>query len=195
MARKTLTHDEVLRLRTETTFDQSVSDILSTFDRATPSDVEAGTRWYDEAGEIAASLPGVTFEQGCAIIAHLSPRTPWARNVAGAIHFVTHNDRMEGILDANYQRALSSLEFADPSASFNGPKTARFYWNILGIRDVVTIDVWAARVVGVTEKQLSRVGVYDALEAAYQDAARQRGVDPATMQASCWVVQRNGRAA
>jgi hypothetical protein len=37
--------------------------------------------------------------------------------------------------------------------------------------------------------------VYPAIEHAYRVAAERVGVDPTTMQATTWVVARNGRAA
>jgi hypothetical protein len=62
----------------------------------------------------------------------------------------------------------------------------------------VTVDVWAARVAfgprDDAEQVLSRVGVYDAVERAYQIAAQRLGVDPVTVQATTWIVARGGRA-
>jgi hypothetical protein len=62
----------------------------------------------------------------------------------------------------------------------------------------VTVDVWAVRVALGTrpdaEQCLTRVGVYDALEHCYRLAAQRAGVDPTTMQATTWIVARNGRA-
>ena len=43
------------------------------------------------------------------------------------------------------------------------------------------------------EKALSRVGVYDAIEHSYRLAAARLGVDPVTVQATTWIVARNGR--
>lgn len=178
--------------------------ILRTFDRATSSDLEAGARWYDEAGQLAADLAGfsvpfdmeVTTAQVAVIIAHLSPRTSWSRNVAGATGLLRTGEAPACIGD-NVERATASLEFADPFTSFGRKalKTRNFAANILGDREAVTVDVWAARVAGVTEAELKLVGVYDTVAHAYRLAARARGVDPATMQAVTWVVARNGRAA
>jgi hypothetical protein len=177
--------------------------ILRTFDRATASDLESGARWYDEAGSLASQLSdsaGYSREQVAAVIAHLSPRTSWDRNVASAVALVREGGvaaRELGAIGDNVDRAVASLDWEDPVASF-GPKahkTRSFYLNILGDREAVTVDVWAARVAGVTEKELRRVGVYDQVAHAYRLAARRRGVDPSTMQAVTWVVARGGRAA
>lgn len=175
-----------------------VSRILRTFDRASVSDVEAGASWYSEAQDLAASLgaaSGHGREAAAAVISHLSPRTPWSRNVAGAVSLLVYGKRGDGILSANYDRARAALDhYGDPEETFGGPKTRRFYRNILGDTEAVTVDVWAARVAGVDETALSRAGAYDLVEHAYRLAARRRGVEPSTMQATTWVVVRNGRA-
>ena len=177
-----------------------VDRIVRTFDRATASDVERGARWYGDAEAIAASLAPMagSLEHAAAVIAHLSPRTSWARNIAGATELVAGGPATY-CLGANRDGARRALASTDPLATLNGPKVSRFARNILGDRDAVTVDVWAARVaLGPreldAEKVLTRAGVYDAIEHAYRLAAKRRGVDAATMQATTWVVARNGRA-
>ena len=199
-----MNHDQILRKRAGVTLPTVVARILRTWDRANPSDIEAGARWYDEAGQLASDLAdgtNWTRQDVAAVIAHLSPRTSWTRNVAGATAMVRSGDgdaaREVGCIGDNVDRAQSVLDGWDnPLDTFGvkAHKTRRFYANILGDREAVTVDVWALKVAGVTEQQLNRVGVYDALEHAYQLAARRRGVDPATMQATTWIVARNGRA-
>ena len=102
-------------------------------------------------------------------------------------------------MPANCDRAAAALVSDAPLSTINGPKTQRFAWNLLGIRTCATIDVWAARVafgesVVDPEKVLARTGVYETVEHAYKIAALRRGVDVATMQATTWIVARNGRA-
>jgi hypothetical protein len=189
--------DACLR-RVGTSTRRAVASILATFDRATPSDMEAGATWYADARELALALGergGWGVEHAAAVISHLSPRTTWTRNVAGATALLLAGKQAPGTIGANYQRAMASLQSETPEDSFSGPKTLRFYRNITGDTEAVTVDVWAARVVGLGEAALQRQGVYDAVEHAYRLAARKRGVTPATMQATTWVVARNGRAA
>lgn len=192
-------HNARLRKAGLPTVETLTRRILATFDRATASDVEAGSTWYSEAQDLAFHLgrnSGWGLRYAAAVISHLSPRTTWARNVTGAITLLTYGERADGIIGANYDRAQAALNLeVDPEETFGGPKTLRFFRNITGDVEAVTVDVWAARVAGVDEALLGRVGVYDAVEAAYQRAARRRGVTPATMQATTWVVARNGRAA
>lgn len=190
-------HNARLRKHGLPTVETLTRRILAVFEQASASDIEAGATWYSEAQELAFNLgrnSGYGAESAAAVISHLSPRTTWTRNVAGAIALLTFGDRAEGVIGANFDRASESLNYGDPIESFNGPKTRRFYLNILGDTEAVTVDVWAARVAGIDDLLLSRVGVYDAVEAAYQRAARRAGVEPATIQATTWIVARSGRA-
>lgn len=191
-----MSHDTTARKVFGLTHETIVRRILRTFDRATSADVEAGARWYDEAGELAASLAGrhhLQVDEVAGVIAALSPRTSWSRNVAGTVALLEDGDdaaRAMGCIGANVDRAVAVLD----GVPLNGPKTRAFAANIAGDREAVTVDVWAMRVADLDENLLSRKGAYDAVADAYRAAARRRGVDPATMQATTWVVARNGRA-
>lgn len=195
-----MSHDATARKVFGVTLETIVRRILKSFDSATPSNLEAGARWYDEAGQLAAELSDddgvIGVDHAAVVIAHLSPRTDWTRNVMGAVELIRHGQRGNGIIGDNFQRALDSLALGDPFESF-GPgasKTLNFARNIMGDREAVTVDVWACRVADLDELKLPRKGAYDAVAHAYRLAARRRGVDPATMQATTWVVARNGRA-
>lgn len=210
MVRKTRTNDEILTANGLGSMAETVVRILTVWNRSTDTDREAGARWYREDSEtvlgalVAAGAP--TREAAAAVIAHLSPRTTWARNVAGALALVSEGEAAAlalGCMSASVTRAVAALSApgADAAlATLKGPKTSRFARNLLGDSEAVTVDVWAARIamgacVEDPEKVLARTGVYDACEAAYREAAHRTGVDPTTMQATTWVVARNGRAA
>lgn len=185
-------------------FESMVLLILATWLRATAADREAGARWYGaDSGAILAALVlagARSLAHAAAIVSHLSPRTTWARNVAAAMALVTGGpDAAIGIgaMRANVDRAMRAADSDDPLDTFgvNAHKTRAFARNLLGDRDAVTIDVWAARVAGITEERvLKRVGVYDIVADAYREAARRMNVDATTMQATTWIVARNGRA-
>ncbi len=199
-SRKPRTHESALRSGAGTSVSATVRRILATWHAATPADVEAGATWYGDAGhhvDTLAALGGITREHAAAVISHLSPRTPWSRNVAGAYALVTTGEA-PGCLGANVARARRALASDAPLETFGGPKTRRFARNVCGDRSAVTVDVWAVRVALGTrpdaEQCLTRVGVYDALEHCYRLAAQRAGVDPTTMQATTWIVARNGRA-
>lgn len=172
-----------------------------------------------------ARLGNVDRVTAASVISHLSPRTTWGRNVAAATAILgAYGDggperaerafqaaRAVGAMRANVDRALGALtayaDGGDPLATFGpgAPKTRAFAANLSGDRTAVTVDVWAVRIAlspgwrrgqdDNSELVLGRAGVYDAIAQAYRVAARRRGVDPTTAQATAWVVVRNGRAA
>lgn len=199
MAKSDLSHDERLQTIGEST--RKVADrIVKMWNRATDADKEAGARWYAEGEAFIDELTvrsGKTRDQVAAVVAHLSPRTTWQRNLLGAQSLLL-TDQAPGCIGANVDRARKALAADQPLGTLNGPKTSRFARNLLGDREAVTVDVWAARVaLGArddAELLLGRVGVYEAIEHAYRVAARRVGVDPVTMQATTWIVARNGRA-
>lgn len=196
-----MSHDATARKVFGISLETIVRRILRTFDAATSSDLEAGARWYDEAGDLATMLAPYagSREHAAVVISHLSPRTSWSRNVAAATALLREGPdaaRQLGAIGDHIDRAMTALDYVRPLESF-GPaalKTRSFARNILGDREAVTVDVWACRVADLDELKLSRKGAYDAVAHAYRLAARRRGVDPATMQATTWVVARNGRA-
>lgn len=202
MARKLDTRPNATLSRVYGTSTRATVDrIVDTYGRATEADRAAGAGWYANGGAIIADLSartGLSPEHVAAVVSHLSPRTPWSRNVNGATNLVT-TGKAPGCLGDNVKRARRALESDDPLETFgpDAPKTRRFARNLLGDRSVVTVDVWAARVAlgdRASEATLGRAGVYGALEHAYRLAAARLGVDPVTVQATTWIVARNGRA-
>lgn len=195
-----MSHDTTTRQVFGVTLETVVRRILRTFDRATKSDVERGARWYDDAAQLVASLSTreVSLEQAASVLSALSPRTSWERNVAGATALLKSGPQAAldlGCTRANVEKARRAKR--DGLAVFGptSPKTGRFARNFLGDREAVTVDVWAMRVVDLDEGLLTRKGAYDAIEHAYRLAARRRGVEPATMQATTWILARGGRSA
>jgi hypothetical protein len=190
-----MSHDANLKRAGLASLETLTRRILRTFDRATASDLESGATWYEEAHNLATTLAtgDVDLERAAAVIAALSPRTTWSRNVAGATLLLTTGDVLPGLIGRNVDTARRAA--VDGFDALSGPKTSAFARNIAGDEESVTVDVWAARVVNVDpDAQLSRKGVYEAVAHAYRLAARRRGVTPATMQATTWIVARDGRA-
>lgn len=208
MARKTLTTAQILKANGLGGFEHCITRILGYWNRATAADAVAGASWYGEDSGavlrelVAAGAPSLA--HAAAGVSHLSPRTSWKRNVGGARLLFTEGPEAAaamGCMAANVARAAASMVSDEPLDTF-GPdahKTRAFARNLLGDRDAVTVDVWAARVaMGLggrdAEKILKRAGVYAAIAAAYREAAKRAGTDATTMQATTWIVARNGRA-
>lgn len=187
-------HNERLSRAGLPTVETLTRRILAVWDQATPGIIEHGANWYPGTGQIVTALAAkhhLDIETVAAVFAALSPRTPWARNVAGAVLLIETGDVFTGLIGRNVETARRVL--TEGPEVVKGPKTSAFAANLAGDTERVTVDVWAARVAGVEESLLSRVGIYDAIECAYQRAARRIGVEPSTMQATTWIVARNGR--
>jgi hypothetical protein len=62
-------------------------NLLAVFEEATPQEVIEGMAWYDEAHKLACDLAqrfGVSLDVAAGVIAALSPRSRWERNVQDA---------------------------------------------------------------------------------------------------------------
>lgn len=194
-----MTHSDILGTLDETT--RSVTDrIMSVWTRGSQADRQAGAVWYPTHEQLVDHLAGRaarTREAVAAVLAHLSPRTSWARAILGSRQLLIKGTSMPGLMGANVARARAAMATTDPLATLNGPKTRRFALNLLGDSQVVTVDIWAVRVALGDQYDgnvLRAAGMYEAIEHCYRLAARRVGVHPVTMQATTWITARNGRA-
>lgn len=190
-------------------FRRACLNIESVWRQCTPGDIESGALFYPLAGEMIRDigrLSGDSPETVASVVAQLSPRTTWARNVAGAYALCVAGERHPGIMAGNFDRAVATIEAGrsglDPIATVKGPKTNSFARNLMGDREAVTIDVWAARIAldpdwrrgAEPERILAKAGAYTAIANAYRVTAGRLGIEPTTLQAATWVRARNGRA-
>lgn len=151
--------------------------------------------WYANARAAARRLArehGTTVSVAAGVIAALSPRCPWGRNVIAAdiiLGAARRGDDLPSVgLKANARKAFAIASGAGrPLDILRGPKVRSFYRNILGDVDAVTVDVWAARAAGVDSKARLDGRRYDHIADAYRYAARIVGVAPAVLQAIVWV--------
>lgn len=180
--------------------DEIESNIQSVFDKATPAIIAQGATWYDEAKAVAEEMVNMPFissiEHAAWVIAAMSPRMFWGQNVKAALHYAATGKRLAGLMTRSYDKACAfATDFNGDFANLaKSGKTPAFAANICGDDSRVTVDVWAARVAGIDEKILNRVGVYEAIAECYVSVALRNGVTPAQCQAITWIVQRNGRA-
>lgn len=169
-------------------------------DRATPSDLESAARWYDDAHALAVTLAqraDIPVTHAAAVISAHSPRTLWSVNVAAATAHLTVGPtaaRRLGVIGTNVDRATRCKHLGYDGLG-NGPKTHAFARNIAGERDVVTVDVWMCRALGIEQDWLARKGGYDAAAYAIASVSRAAGLEPATGQAAIWIVAKRGRKA
>jgi len=147
-----------------------------------------GDRWYPAARSTAeemAAATGYTVEQCAAVIAHLSPRQQWTRNVDSAWQVVTFGHTAG--LSRSVNGALSALASDKPLDTLTGRKTHAFAKAIAGDEDQVPIDVWMLRAFGLPENRKVRVRLYTLLTDVVREVAEEIGCTPAVLQAAVWV--------
>jgi len=174
-------------------------EIAARLDRATPAQYESALTWYADAREIAVTIAdtlGVSVPAGAGILSALSPRCPWARNVALALDYA-HGREVRTLGDHVAKcDAIVALDRAgsDPLAVFGdtSPKTGPFARNIAGDLDSVTVDIWALRAAGISDRAAPTTVQGREIRAAYARVARDRGLSPAVGQALAWIVERGG---
>ncbi|WP_433685776.1 DUF7178 family protein [Nocardia sp. CA-119907] len=180
--------------KTATTERKAINSILKVWGHATGEQISAGHTWYRDAFVLAtkvSEIADISLERAACVIAALSPRTTWERNVVAALA-IANGEPVPATLPANVARANLAMTAADPWSIFtpHSRKILNFTKNILGDESAVTVDMWASRIAGITEIELARAGVYEAVAHAYTRAAAHRGVSPAVMQATTWIIVR-----
>jgi hypothetical protein len=174
-----------------------VDAIVVMYDHATPSQVYDGERWYAVAGRIVEAIAAETTTDTMRVayaLAALSPRNPWAWNVADAYAFAAA--AAEGAdmptattYGANQRAAWAALTSDEIPWTGTALKVRAFVSAVMGDEHSVVVDVWAMRVVTNGERSEPRsVGVYRRVAYAYTEAARVLGVTPCTVQAVTWLV-------
>lgn len=133
----------------------------------------------------------MTARRVAGVIAALSPRIQWVRNLECAVDVLEH--RVPRCLGRSAHAAAVIRDGARPLDVLGGPKTRAFYRNLTGDLSAVTVDVHAAKAAGVDPDTLGRRGVYDDVAQCYRIAADHRGLAPAIFQAIVWCAWR-GRA-
>lgn len=125
----------------------TAANVLRIFREATPEDITAGREWYSKAHEDAVALATLgdgDVSRAAAVIAVLSPSTPWQRNVAlarkaytmaaeGATFDEITAPQGEGGLGTmgNSKRKAAALVLgADPESIVSGPKVIPFWQRI-----------------------------------------------------------------
>jgi hypothetical protein len=179
----------------------SVRRVLRVYRAATHAQTSEGLAWYHHAHGVAASLDPADPRRAAGVLAALSPRVSWARNVELAARAYA-DGRASGTLGFSVRAADAILAGADPLSVLNGPKVRAFYTLISDPDDPVTvcvdrhgIDVAVGRRLTDAQRSawypLTRRDLYEAFADCYRRAARRLGVRPAQVQAVTWVHWRN----
>ena len=175
-----------------------IACIIRAYADVSVSDLRAGIDWYDRAEQTARSIHPNPLA-GAGVLAALSPRTDWKHNKLYAERVC--RAALDGYpfpppvsTYSRLDKAWRIANLVNPTANdilviLNGPKTCRFFRNIIGDARAVTIDVWSKRVAtGYRDDSAPKLGHdYNTLEQAFQIAADRLGCTPRDLQASLWI--------
>lgn len=191
----------------------TTKNIVAVYDLATVADIEQGKTWYARALTFADSLGevyGVSSAAVVGVIAALSPRNRWERNMQDAERMVkvhanggTYDDLMNlkvSTFTTGKEKAARILTNKVPTRSellaiLKGPKLQEFFNCIMGDCEDVCIDghaysIWAGERITVQNTPNIGVKLRRTIKADYQSAADQLGVAPHVVQAVTWCAWR-----
>lgn len=187
-------------------------NLVRLYGQAVAADHIAGTEWYPRARAIVgewATYYGYTHDTVACVIAAISPRCSWERNLVIANDVLSERPPSIGALRANVDKAIALRNEDTNDAYFGpdgeqptsdaistrmlrrfpgGPKVNCFAHNLAGHDDVVTVDTHAVQ--AALNDPIAVYGIgwtpYREFARAYVTAASAVGVPPATFQAILW---------
>lgn len=178
--------------------DTMVATISEAVRRCDDDVIGEGCAWYDDrAPSVIRRLMadhGQSMGLTAGVLAACNVNTSWKGSITMASKMLAKIAAGEPITCGHLTTVCKAVqriaEGEKPTEVLkHWPKIVRFYRNMTGNLDPVTIDRWAARAAG-AEHMLGRAGGYEAIELAYQDAAHEVGLPPAMCQAVVWVAIR-----
>jgi hypothetical protein len=185
------------------TIELRAKNITATYRAATDSERVEGRSWYATARAVAESLDPASPEKAAAVIAVLSPRLNWDKNVEAAVS--VYKGLHPKVLGANALKAKRIMAGENPDDVVSGPKVRAFWHAIVNPSDprAIVIDRHAFDVAAGTvldDEQRGKVlglkGAYDNVCKLYVRAAqilsRELGheISPVEVQATTWVAWR-----
>lgn len=186
-------------------------NVTRVYRAATPQDLADGTEWYARARRLAEALDPSDPARGAAVIALVSPLTPWERNVwlageAYRMHAVGEDvGTLLPTLKGNARKVARVLGGEAPGSVVSGLKVTAFYLTIADPTNphavVVDRHAYDVAVGRVTNDETRSAGIgtskrYAQLADCYARAARilsrESGtvVLPSTVQAVTWTAWR-----
>ena len=191
---------------------KNVNNIKAIYLLATTQEKIDGANWYKSAHKIALNLAddyGLTLQTTAGVIASLSPRNKWSRNVIDAENlieaFVRDPESAVNIkvctFNKNKEKALKILKnnqdfFTDNTREIlSGPKLNEFFNCILGVEDDVCIDghaycIWNGSRTSLKDVPSIGVKLRREIKSDFRKAAAKFNISAAEMQAITWVAWR-----
>ncbi len=171
--------------------------LLEAYEASSAEEVQAGRAWYRNARREVRRMSGVYSvdrRRVAAIVAALSPREPWSKNLQWAEAVLETGSHGSYGLKANGWKAERILEGEDPAEVLGGPKVTAFDRALCGDDGAVVIDTWMLTAVGWPEGAPLTAKRYRDVADALTEAARMLDVPAAELQAVVWVHVRGGAA-
>ena len=190
---------------------KNVRNIKAIYELASAAEIADGMAWYGVAKSIAIVLAdqyGIPAAQAVGVLAALSPRNKWTRNVADAEALISayvaagsEQARLTKVctFGANKERAIRVLEygltaFTNALDILSGPKLREFASCIAGL-DEVCVDghawcIWQGSRVTLAEVPSIGVRLRREIKADYAQAAADLGLKASELQAITWVTWR-----
>ncbi len=154
-----------------------------------------GLIWYRDAYRFSkevASVTGLPVRVVVGVLSALSPNNKWERNKIDLVNFLKSGGTAKVCTYNNQKEKALKILVQQPTELgikriLRGDKTVNFFQNILHpyTDGAVTIDRWAIRAAGFSEKGL-KVADYREIKQAYLLAAKKVGVRPQELQAVIW---------
>ena len=191
----------------------SFLNILAVYQLSNENDKQQGYAWYARAKDLALTLctryDNISLAQAIGVIAALSPRNKWERNMADAENmirvFSIDPESVESVkvctFGANKAKAIRILELKDGErdvdtvrAILSGPKLTEFFNCIIGEEDVCidghAYSIWAGD--RITLDSIPKIGVKlrKKIKDDYCRAAQEVGCEAYELQAITWCAWR-----
>ena len=191
-------------------FTQNQRHIQAVLDLASVADIVAGQDWYDTARDAAIALSdryGVDVTTACGVIAALSPRNKWTRNLIDAenlinVYATSGLEACDAVkvctFGANKVKALRILD-SHPTLDvvegiLSGPKLKEFFRCIIGQNDVCidghAYSIWFGDRVTLANVPSIGVKLRRQIKADYMAVALKNDMPAYELQAITWVTHR-----
>jgi hypothetical protein len=190
----------------------SASNIFAIYQLASVADIQEGKFWYATASHICRDLAkkySISQAQAAGVVAALSPRNKWNRNILDAENLIAAYKAagVDGCASVkvctfgkNKSKAIQILQ--DTSLCENtilnilsGPKLQEFYSCISGLEDEVCIDghaysIWSGG--RITLANIPSIGkkLREQIKQDYREAAKEADIYGYQMQAITWCAWR-----
>ena len=190
----------------------SVSNILGVYQLASVADRKIGGQWYPDALAVChwiATQYGVNVYTVAGVMAALSPRNRWERNIQDCENLVKAytaggKDAAQNVKVCTFgsgkSKAIKLLtenvtEREAVSTILNGPKLQEFFGCIVGDSHIVCIDghaycVWFGDRIALANVPSIGKKLRASITADYIQAAQTVGIKPSQMQAITWCTWR-----